>query len=62
VRPPGAAKFQSWLPASMEAFAVFDASSPLWSGPGAYAFRVRYVDTSTGAVSRYSSVRAINVT
>ncbi|MFL5737003.1 MAG: sulfatase [Actinomycetota bacterium] len=62
VRPPGAATFRNWLAASTEDFAVFDAGSPLWSGRGEYAFRTRYVDTSTGAVSRFSGVRLIEVT
>jgi hypothetical protein len=62
VRPPGATTFTNWIAASTDAFAVFDAGSPLWSGRGRYAFRVRYVQTTTGAASGYSGVRVIDVT
>jgi hypothetical protein len=62
VRPPGATTFSNWIAASTDAFAVFDAGSPLWSGRGQYAFRVRCVQTTTGAASGYSGVRVIDVT
>ena len=62
IRPPGATKFVDWIAASPEGFAVFDASSPMWSGRGQYAFRVRYVQTTTGAASGFSGVRLIDVT
>jgi len=62
VRPPGATTFRNWIAASTDDFAVFDASSPMWSGRGRYAFRARYVQTTTGAASGYSAVCAIDVT
>jgi hypothetical protein len=62
VRIPGAKTFTDWVAASTDDFAVFDASSPLWSGRGQYAFRVRYVQTTTGAASGYSGVGVIDVT
>jgi hypothetical protein len=62
VRRPGKSNWSDWIRSSSDAFGIFDASDPLWSGKGVYGFRARYVDTSTGAASQYSGVRSIDVT